>query len=154
MHTNPHEAGHEPIKEGFEEVSLGSPAAQPPPPDVTRCESVLHAPAGNGLAASVPVSRIQMAADKGTVADSGEPVFEELELGEGGLALKIIRLKGMRSARSISEAHFDWALKRLLRVRAFGCPGRLTFILDIELAERALDSSACLLGKLTARPRE
>ena len=33
-------------------------------------------------------------------------------------------------------------------------PGRLAFILDTELAVRALDSSASLGGKLTAHPRE
>jgi hypothetical protein len=52
-----------------------------------------------------------------------EPQFEVLDLGEGGLGLKLVRLKEMRNTGKISEAHFEWALKRLLRVRTFGCPG-------------------------------
>jgi hypothetical protein len=52
-----------------------------------------------------------------------EPQFEVIDLGEGGLGLKLVRLKEMRSSGKIGESHFEWALKRLLRVRTFGCPG-------------------------------
>ena len=49
--------------------------------------------------------------------------FEEVDLGEGGLGLKLVRLKALKATGKIGDAHFDWALKRLLRVRAFGCSG-------------------------------
>jgi len=54
---------------------------------------------------------------------AAQPAFEPLDLGEGGLGIKLVRLKSMRASAKISQEHFDWALKRLLRVRAFGCPG-------------------------------
>ena len=49
--------------------------------------------------------------------------FEDIELGEGGLAMKIVRLKKLHTSAAITTEHFEWMLKRLLRVRAFGCPG-------------------------------
>eukprot|EP00960_Hanusia_phi_P060970 764685-Hanusia_phi.AAC.7 len=45
-----------------------------------------------------------------------------IDLGEGSLALKLLRLKGFLSQGEISEEQYKLEQKRLLRVRAFGCP--------------------------------
>jgi hypothetical protein len=86
------------------------------------------------LSVAPPALTVGMEAEKAELLQSRTAVeegkeelcvqkFEEVSLGEGGLGIKIVRLKAMRDAGKISVPHFDWCLKRLLRVRAFGCPG-------------------------------
>lgn len=67
----------------------------------------------------------------GAGARSASQPFEDVDLGEGGLGIKLVRLKALKASGKIGESHFEWALKRLLRVRAFGCPG------EHELAKSA-----------------
>ena len=75
------------------------------------------APAPSAAAPAIPDTA------GGAGARSAARPFEDVDLGEGGLGIKLVRLKGIKASGKISEAHFEWALKRLLRVRAFGCPG-------------------------------
>jgi hypothetical protein len=90
--------------------------------------SVATAPPVSG---SAPSAKNQMAPTNGTapvhvaagVASSAGPVQEEvLDLGGGSLALRIIRLTKMLNTGKISKERHERELKRLLRVRAFGCP--------------------------------
>ena len=81
-------------------------------------------PKPSAKSSALPVPTAQAAAPMAQAQTPvQEPQFEVLDLGEGGLGLKLVRLKEMRNTGKISEAHFEWALKRLLRVRTFGCPG-------------------------------
>ena len=98
--------------------ALNGSAAAPAPAAAPSASAVVP-PVKAAVAAEAPVAPTSMA-----TAPAQVPVqFEPIDLGEGGLGIKVVRLKQMRGSGKISEAHFEWALKRLLRVRTFGCPG-------------------------------
>ena len=44
-----------------------------------------------------------------------------VDVGEGPLAVKMLRLKAKLNSREISKAQYDYTMKKLLRVKAFGC---------------------------------
>jgi hypothetical protein len=50
------------------------------------------------------------------------PVKERsVDVGEGSLAVKMLRLKAKLNSREISKAQYDYTMRKLLRVKAFGC---------------------------------